>query len=179
MRLSIMLVALVLTAQPLIAKEIQSVTFTELEIKAAKQYPKSFTIDPLSVEIENLGPAIKPQQFLKNPVQPKEADTLVVIDKIINTAMKIWEIIEKNRPVVDISTTYANAIPGQPCNLVFRHTKTTFSFNLFDLHSCIGQQTTGFQDSLNLRRKWWECSISISSCGKRLFPNMGGSLRNL
>ncbi|MGC8866861.1 MAG: hypothetical protein ACP5PA_01445 [Elusimicrobiales bacterium] len=33
------------------------------------------------------------------------------LDKIVNLAQKIWEIIEKNQPVVDISINYANAIP--------------------------------------------------------------------
>ena len=33
------------------------------------------------------------------------------LDKIINLAQKIWEIIEKNQPVVDINVNYANAIP--------------------------------------------------------------------
>jgi hypothetical protein len=33
------------------------------------------------------------------------------LDKIINLAQKIWEIIEKNQPVVNINVNYANAIP--------------------------------------------------------------------
>ena len=38
-------------------------------------------------------------------------DTINVIDSIVNLADKIWSIIEKNQPVVDITTNYANAVP--------------------------------------------------------------------
>ena len=34
-----------------------------------------------------------------------------VIDNIVNLADKIWTILDKNRPVVTISTTYASAVP--------------------------------------------------------------------
>lgn len=37
--------------------------------------------------------------------------TIDTIDKIVNLAQKIWEIIEKNQPVVNISVNYANAVP--------------------------------------------------------------------
>jgi len=37
--------------------------------------------------------------------------TIGVIDNIVNLADKIWTIIDKNRPVVNITTNYANAVP--------------------------------------------------------------------
>jgi hypothetical protein len=37
--------------------------------------------------------------------------TIGVIDNIVNLADKIWSIIEKNQPVVNITTNYANAVP--------------------------------------------------------------------
>ncbi|MFH2202052.1 MAG: hypothetical protein ABIJ96_02955 [Elusimicrobiota bacterium] len=112
MRLSLMLVGLILTAQPLIAQQQpRMVKFTEMEVKAAQQYPQAFTIDPQSVVIENLGPVMKPAQVLTQPASPPQEDPIVFIDKIINTMKKIWDIIEENKPVVDIQTTYANAIP--------------------------------------------------------------------
>ncbi len=37
--------------------------------------------------------------------------TVGVIDNIVNLAQKIWDIIEKNQPVVNITTNYANAVP--------------------------------------------------------------------
>ncbi len=36
---------------------------------------------------------------------------LDTIDKIINMAQKVWEVIEKNQPVVNINVNYANAVP--------------------------------------------------------------------
>ena len=37
--------------------------------------------------------------------------TIGVIDNIVNLADKIWTILDKNRPVVNITTNYANAVP--------------------------------------------------------------------
>ncbi len=37
--------------------------------------------------------------------------TVAAIDAIVNLADKIWGIIEKNQPVVNITTNYANAVP--------------------------------------------------------------------
>ncbi len=37
--------------------------------------------------------------------------TIGMIDNIVNLAEKIWNIIEKNQPVVNITTNYANAVP--------------------------------------------------------------------
>ena len=37
--------------------------------------------------------------------------TLDTIDKVVNLAQKIWDIIAKNQPVVNITVNYANAIP--------------------------------------------------------------------
>jgi hypothetical protein len=34
-----------------------------------------------------------------------------VIDNVVNLAQKMWDIIEKNQPVVNITTNYANAVP--------------------------------------------------------------------
>jgi hypothetical protein len=36
---------------------------------------------------------------------------LDTIDKIVNLGQKVWEIIEKNQPVVNINVNYANAVP--------------------------------------------------------------------
>ncbi|MEF3279389.1 MAG: hypothetical protein K6357_00245 [Elusimicrobiota bacterium] len=64
-------------------------------------------------------PSTEPQ--INPPINPGSNDfqnqlsninsTLDAIDKIINIAQKIWEIIEKNQPVVNINVNYANAIP--------------------------------------------------------------------
>ncbi|MBI5238831.1 MAG: hypothetical protein HY926_00020 [Elusimicrobia bacterium] len=99
--------------------------FTDLMIQAAKDDPKAFTIDESSIRIVKLGPAVAPKQ-IGLPEKPKPGgktpprgeepggggeDPLVVIDKIINLGKKIWEIIEANKPVVNIQTTYGTATP--------------------------------------------------------------------
>lgn len=37
--------------------------------------------------------------------------TVGALDNIVNLAQKIWDIIQKNQPVVNITTNYANAVP--------------------------------------------------------------------
>lgn len=96
------------------AQSTEPAGFTPNEVLAAKQDPKRFTIDPKSVRFVKFGPAVTPGQALPAlPVPPAPApqDPLVFLDRIINLANKIWAIIEKNKPVVDITTTYANALP--------------------------------------------------------------------
>jgi hypothetical protein len=98
--------------------------FTDLMIQAAKDDPKAFTIDESSIRIVKLGPAVSPKQIglpqkPGSKIPPKGdapgagggEDPLVVIDKIINLGKKIWEIIEANKPVVNIQTQYATATP--------------------------------------------------------------------
>lgn len=55
------------------------------------------------------GPQINP------PVNPNAGpsvnDTVNAIDKIVNLAEKIFGIIKENKPVVNITTNYANAVP--------------------------------------------------------------------
>jgi hypothetical protein len=97
--------------------------FTDLMIQAAKDDPKAFTIDESSIRIVKLGPAVSPKQ-IGLPAKPDgktppkgetprggEEDPLVLIDKIINLGKKIWEIVEANKPVVNIQTQYATATP--------------------------------------------------------------------
>lgn len=121
------LAGLLLFRLPAVAQEDspQEPAFTPQEIRAAKADPRFYTIDPKSVEVVNLGPAVAPlsQPAIpkppaggttppKPPVRPPGGqDPLVIIDRIINIAQKIWKIIEANKPVVDVTTTYANAVP--------------------------------------------------------------------
>jgi hypothetical protein len=100
---------------------------------------KYFTIDPASIMIEEVdikGGTIQPGQTpvpapnqLPTPPAPSVPpgldvppvpgipgtgtgdDIFVILEKIINLGEKIFSIIEKNKPVVDIKVTYANAIP--------------------------------------------------------------------
>jgi len=59
------------------------------------------TIDPGNIGGGSIG------DILNNDVNP----VLDTLDKIINLAQKVWEIIEKNQPVVNIQVNYANAVP--------------------------------------------------------------------
>jgi len=109
--------------------------FSVAEVKAAAQDPMRFTVDDNSVEIIRLDPPSKPEVVDPNlppigipkppsgsggnpglpPVTPPGGggigDDLVVIDKIVNLAKKIWDIIKENQPSIDTKTCYANAIP--------------------------------------------------------------------
>ncbi|MBI5883450.1 MAG: hypothetical protein HZB91_10155 [Elusimicrobia bacterium] len=85
--------------------------FTPLMIKAAKQDPKYFTIDESSIKVSPVGPAVEMKKEDPPPQEPPPADAAVDIDQIINIVEKIWAIIEKNKPVVNIKTQYATAVP--------------------------------------------------------------------
>ncbi|MBI5208929.1 MAG: hypothetical protein HY927_03040 [Elusimicrobia bacterium] len=84
--------------------------FTPLQVKAAKQDPKFFTIDESTIKIETVGPTVGMQRKEEPPTPPPE-DSKIDIDQIINIAEKLWAIIEKNKPVVNIKVQYANAVP--------------------------------------------------------------------
>ncbi|MBI4679421.1 MAG: hypothetical protein HY748_17740 [Elusimicrobia bacterium] len=104
-------VAAVLLALPAMAQSGDS-PFTPLMIKAAKQDPKYFTIDEKSIKVTPIGPAASIERREEPPpVEPPVDDSKVDIDQIINIVEKIWAIIEKNKPVVNITTQYANAVP--------------------------------------------------------------------
>lgn len=84
------------------------------------QEPGYFEIDPGSVRIMKIG-EVEPKELkaLGLPVGPIGLPKLpgvgnsgtVVLDQIVNIANKVWNIIKENRPVVDIKTTYATAVP--------------------------------------------------------------------
>jgi hypothetical protein len=92
---------------------------------AAQKDPKAFTIDPSSVKVE-----ITPVDFsstpmaktykMNAPILPSKGmgdvlngagDVIGTIDQIVNLYQKIWSIIEENKPVVNINTQFAAAIP--------------------------------------------------------------------
>jgi len=89
--------------------------------------PAYFEIDPASVITEKIDPAFMPLNEVtipivkpgdgKNPGElgggspstggPSAAD----VDKIINIGERIWKFIENNKPGVNVSSLYANAVP--------------------------------------------------------------------
>lgn len=56
------------------------------------------------------GTAVDPQAGFNNAINQVNG-TVGAIDNIVNLMEKIWNIIEKNQPVVNITTNYANAVP--------------------------------------------------------------------
>jgi len=135
-RISWILAAAVLLQAPAWAAQAaqaapQKPQFSVSEIEAAKADPKAYTLDAESISIVKLGEVAAPAQPAQAQTDPPVAipkpptgsplpappgggtgtDPLVIIDKIINIAERIWKIIEANKPVVDINTTYANAVP--------------------------------------------------------------------
>ncbi len=84
--------------------------FSTKEIAAAKNDPRKYTVDELTIRIEKVGAAVSPTQ-----VAPPDAggggDPTVILDSIINIGQKIWKIIVDNKPVVDVKTQYATALP--------------------------------------------------------------------
>lgn len=86
-----------------------SAQFTPKQKEAAKKDPGTYTIDEASIAIEKIGPAVKMTEI--TPPSTGPGDDLVLIDQIINLGQKIWAIIEKNKPVVEVKNSYATALP--------------------------------------------------------------------
>ena len=89
------------------------------QIDQLKNNPAFYEVDPNSVSIEYLGDI--PENNLERGVhQPvgmtavnigTASDTVDLLDKIINVAKKIWDIIDDSKPVSNINTSYASALP--------------------------------------------------------------------
>lgn len=117
------------------AQNNQEATFSPAMFEAAMKDPKKFTIDEGSISIVKLSEEeakqYHPTDFIGLPKPPTGKpggtgpgtgptppfpgtggdDPLRTIDQIINIGKKIWEIIEKNKPVVDLKNDYATAVP--------------------------------------------------------------------
>lgn len=79
---------------------------------AAARAGQEQEIDESSLMIEEVysAPASRPLPWVGSDEEP---GTIDVVKKIVNYAMKVIDFIEKNRPVVNIETDYANAVPEQ------------------------------------------------------------------
>ena len=117
------------------AEKFNASGFSMAEVEAASLDPDWYTLDPKSIHIERIQDAEaqgseEGSAPVQTPAQPApapapapapsapsydsglgEEDPFVIIDKIINLGEKIWAIIEKNKPVVNVQSTYANAVP--------------------------------------------------------------------
>lgn len=83
--------------------------FSMKEVAAASKDPKEYTVDELTIQIEKIGPTVSPTEI--SPPAPGIGDVIPVLDSIVNLGQKIWKIIEDNKPVVDVKTQYASALP--------------------------------------------------------------------
>lgn len=82
--------------------------------------PRYFAVDENSIVIEEIAdnsaalssqvviPMLPPQT---GAGRPDVGGVISTLDAIVNLVDKIWTIIEKNQPVVNITTNYANAVP--------------------------------------------------------------------
>lgn len=83
--------------------------FSLKEIKAAKNDPKAYTVDEMSVEIVKVGPSVSPTEV--TPPDAGVGDVIPILDSIVNLGEKIWKIIKDNAPVVNVKVQYASALP--------------------------------------------------------------------
>ena len=84
--------------------------FTTKEYEAAQKDPGAFTLDESSLRIETLGPTVNPTK-VPSPGGDGGLNPGVILDSIINIGQKIWKIVVDNKPVVDVRTQYATALP--------------------------------------------------------------------
>jgi hypothetical protein len=77
--------------------------FTAEEFKSARQDPKMYTLDEHSIKVVRVGPP--PERA------PEQLRTGPSISDIVNTGLQVWKIIEANKPVVNIATQFATALP--------------------------------------------------------------------
>ncbi len=81
--------------------------------------PRYFAVDENSITIEEITdnsavltpPLLSPALAPADSGRPDITGAIGALDAIVNLVDKIWTIIEKNQPVVSITTNYANAVP--------------------------------------------------------------------
>jgi len=100
------LLALTVAATALFAGRVSAEDMTD---------PRYFTVDEDSIVIEEIKDGLTtplPLESLKPTASERPIGEIIgAIDSIVNLIDKIWTIIEKNQPVVVITTNYANAVP--------------------------------------------------------------------
>ena len=83
--------------------------FSTEEVRAAQKDPGTFTLDETTLKIERVGPTVTPTDIPSPASTP--GSVIPVLDQIINLGLKVWKIVEDNKPVVDVKTQYATALP--------------------------------------------------------------------
>lgn len=88
--------------------------FSKYEKDSSKAYPGYYTINPDSVRVTVLEVREESDtNYVKLQEQPPKdlAGIVVTVEKIVNIASKLWEIVKDNKPVTEITTKYATAYP--------------------------------------------------------------------
>ncbi len=89
--------------------------FTKYERELAKQSPDYFTISTGSVRVTLQEVTEEPDMsYVRLQEEPPKDlnNVLVSVEKIVNIASKLWEIVKDGKPVANIDTKYATAYPA-------------------------------------------------------------------
>ncbi len=95
----------------------KSSRFTQDEKSVSETYPDYFKINENSIkvtlkEVKEESEIYQPPLIIASSQPAKDIQTtLVAIEKIVNIASKIWDIIKDNAPVSNVDTKYAVALP--------------------------------------------------------------------
>lgn len=85
--------------------------FDKSAIDDSKKDPNKYTLkDEVRVEVKEIEP---PSLDIPDVIVANKGieDTLVVIERIVNIASKVWDMVISNRPAVNVDTKYAVALP--------------------------------------------------------------------
>lgn len=92
--------------------------FSGDEKKVAMEYPDYFTVNENSIKVtlkevkDEDSQIYQPPLVVVSETPSKDIQgTLVAIEKIVNIASKLWDIIKDNAPVSNVDTRYATALP--------------------------------------------------------------------
>ena len=98
-------------AASFIALPAAAAEFSTQEFNAASKDPKAYTLDATTFAIERVGPAVNPV-VIDPPAAREESTASLELAQIVNIGHKIWRIIAENKPVVEVSASYATALPA-------------------------------------------------------------------
>ncbi|OGR78503.1 MAG: hypothetical protein A2X32_04420 [Elusimicrobia bacterium GWC2_64_44] len=103
-------------AQELVERQTpaDSPDYTPSEKELARTYPGYFTLNNDSIKVTLLSVGDEPDtNYVKlQETPPKDlAGIVVTIEKIVNIASKVWDIVKDNAAAVNIDTKYATAYP--------------------------------------------------------------------
>jgi hypothetical protein len=83
--------------------------FSAEEVSAANNNPGAYSLDENTITIQRVGP-VKDPPLITSPGDP--SNVLPDIADIINIGLKVWQIVQENEAVVNVSTQYATALPS-------------------------------------------------------------------